>query len=159
MFCPHCGHVLPQDSVTPFCPYCGNSLEGREEEINAARDHARESKKKRRKKLAAVLAYVLAGLVFAGMAAAIVVLASGRNGRAVPKQASAVSINPAENTGCIYPGDTIKLNAEFYPADAEPEKIVWSSSDAAVAEVDSTGNVRFLKNGEAVITAALDNGV
>lgn len=50
-------------------------------------------------------------------------------------------------------GDEVKLTATVRPANATNQNVVWESSDENVATVDSNGNVKAVKAGEAVITA------
>lgn len=56
-------------------------------------------------------------------------------------------------------GETLQLTATVYPSDTYNKNISWSSSNTAVASVDSNGKVTALAGGTAVITAKLDNGV
>ena len=51
-----------------------------------------------------------------------------------------------------------KLTAQVGPADADDQKVTWSSSSQQVASVDDSGNVTPLKEGTAVITATTSNG-
>ena len=50
-------------------------------------------------------------------------------------------------------GETITLTAEVLPADATNKTVTWTSSDATVATVDSTGKVTGVAAGPATITA------
>ena len=65
----------------------------------------------------------------------------------------------SSNEGVFYPNDTAKIEIELFPRNAALTGIAWSSSDEAVAAVDSNGNVSFKSVGGAVIKAVLDNGV
>lgn len=56
-------------------------------------------------------------------------------------------------------GDTAKINASVTPANAANKALTFASSNAAVAKVDSTGNVTALKEGTAKITVTSSNGV
>ena len=49
-------------------------------------------------------------------------------------------------------GKTITLKATVLPEDAENREITWSSSDTRVATVSSSGVVKAVSNGDAVIT-------
>lgn len=58
----------------------------------------------------------------------------------------------------IEPGETMALNAEITPADAFIGEVTWSSSDPAVATVDTKGSVKGVSCGTAVITATSTDG-
>ena len=76
----------------------------------------------------------------------------------VEQVARVVVVTPAEAE--LSPDDTVRLAADaedangFAIADA---MLTWSSSDTAVAVVDSTGLVRAVWDGAATITAAVDS--
>jgi uncharacterized protein YjdB len=53
----------------------------------------------------------------------------------------------------VTAGETITLTAEVLPADATDKTVTWSSSDTAIATVDSTGKVTGVAAGTATITA------
>ncbi len=55
-------------------------------------------------------------------------------------------------------GATAALKAEVRPANATSKYVTWTSSDRKVATVDKNGNVKGIKVGKAVITAATANG-
>lgn len=50
-------------------------------------------------------------------------------------------------------GGVARLTATVLPADATDKTVTWESSDAAVATVDSEGNVKAVKGGTSTITA------
>ena len=65
-----------------------------------------------------------------------------------------ITLNRTELT--ITEGKSMPLSAVVAPADAENRKVLWSSSDEAVATVDGQGRVTAIAPGEAKITAACD---
>ena len=65
-----------------------------------------------------------------------------------------INLNRTELT--ITEGKSMPLSAVVAPADAENRKVLWSSSDEAVATVDGQGRVTAIAPGEAKITAACD---
>lgn len=60
-------------------------------------------------------------------------------------------ITPAAET--MYIGSSLQLTKKFTPAEATNQSVTWSSSDPAVASVNSVGTVFALKEGKAVISA------
>ncbi len=55
-------------------------------------------------------------------------------------------------------GQTLFLVATVFPANATDKTVVWSSSDASVAEVSANGTVTAKKSGVALITATTTDG-
>ena len=53
--------------------------------------------------------------------------------------------------------DYFALTATVEPADADYEKIIWSSSDETIATVDETGIIHAVAEGNAIITAQAGN--
>ena len=88
---------------------------------------------------------------------AITAMAGEANGTAlvtVEQSAGSVIVTPPADT--IAPGDTLRLGAEVYDANGhrvDGAGFTWSSSNASVATVDTTGLVRGLAEGMATITA------
>lgn len=72
-------------------------------------------------------------------------------------QAESVTLDKTEVT--LAPNKTVKLTASVLPDNASDKNVTWSSSDTTVATVSSTGVVKALKNGSAVITAKTSNGL
>ena len=71
---------------------------------------------------------------------------------------TSVKINVEAKT--IIAGKTFKLAAWPQPANASNRTVTWSSSNPAVATVDSTGLVTAVQNGKATIKAvAVDGGI
>ncbi len=58
----------------------------------------------------------------------------------------------------ITRGELYQLNAKIFP-DPTSSKIIWESSNEAVASVDSTGLVTAKEHGSVTITAKTDNGL
>ena len=91
--------------------------------------------------------------------ATITAAAGGATGTAVVtvvQAAGSVTVEPAEATLSAL-GDTVRLAAEAFDANGNEvvdPRFSWSSSDAAVATVDSTGLVTAVSAGSATITAA-----
>jgi len=56
----------------------------------------------------------------------------------------------------VLEGESFKLNYTLEPADGYYKSITWTSSNAEVATVDSVGNVKALKEGEAIVKIAVD---
>ena len=73
----------------------------------------------------------------------------------VAQTAASVSVTPASDT--LVVGDTLRLSAAAADARGHPVGVpafAWTSSDASVAAVDSTGRVTGLVEGAATIIAA-----
>lgn len=62
-----------------------------------------------------------------------------------------VSLNESNKT--IKVGNTIKLSASVEPSNAKFTEVNWSSSNTNVITVDSSGNVKAIAAGSAIITA------
>ena len=58
----------------------------------------------------------------------------------------------------VYAGEKVTLKADVVPANANNQKITWSTSNKAVATVDSKGVVTGVKAGTAVITVKTTEG-
>ncbi|MDE6017467.1 MAG: Ig-like domain-containing protein, partial [Muribaculaceae bacterium] len=67
------------------------------------------------------------------------------------------SVTISAETLELKEGEIEKLTAEVSPEDATDTAVTWSSSNKAIATVDADGNVKALKVGTAVITAATSN--
>ncbi len=73
---------------------------------------------------------------------------------AVPVQS--VSLNKTELS--LNVGESVTLTATVLPENADNKAVTWSSSDAAVATVDSNGKVTAVAAGSAVITVKTTDG-
>lgn len=68
-----------------------------------------------------------------------------------------VELDPSEKK--IDIGGTFEIKATVTPSDADDKKLDWASDNEDVATVDNTGKVTAVGCGEAVITAASQNGI
>jgi|GEM_PF-5709001 len=68
-----------------------------------------------------------------------------------PILAASITLDKTELTLTI--GASEKLTATVLPEDVTDKTVTWSTSDAAIATVDTEGNVTAISVGEAVITA------
>jgi len=68
---------------------------------------------------------------------------------------TSISLSPGSTT-ITEVGVRIKITVTFTPADAEHGSVTWSSSNEAVARVDSRGNVTSVGSGTTTITARCD---
>lgn len=77
----------------------------------------------------------------------------------VKKSAVAVTgISVTPESATVTAGNTVQLNAEVTPANADDKTVTWSSSDTSVATVNN-GLVTGIKAGTATITATTVNGL
>ena len=74
----------------------------------------------------------------------------------IPTPVSSIVINP--NAVSLKTTETVKLTAAVMPEDATNKTITWTSSDNAVASVDTYGNVTANSVGEAIVTATSTDG-
>ena len=58
-----------------------------------------------------------------------------------------------ENPDSLRVGDSIRLDVEYYPADASDREVVWYTSDSSVITVDESGIITAISEGEARIYA------
>ncbi len=107
----------------------------------------------------------LNGTVTAVAAGQAVITASATDGSG--KSASCtVTVSPIKATGItlnkttlsLYTGEVSQLTASIAPGNATNNAVSWSSSSAAVAEVNASGRVTAKKAGTAVITASAQDG-
>ena len=102
------------------------------------------------------VAMVTNGVVKAvgGGTATITVNASGKTATCTVNVTVPVSsISLIMSSAKLKQNETIQLSATVGPDDATDKSVTWSSSNATVATVDSTGKVKALKEGSSVITA------
>ncbi len=58
----------------------------------------------------------------------------------------------------LMQGGSVKLNVSIKPKNADPGKIVWSSSDEDIAVVDQEGRIKALKEGRTTIEVTATDG-
>jgi len=85
------------------------------------------------------------------------IIASCDNPINAVRKVSGVSLNETSLTISTI-GSTVQLTAEVAPSDATEKTVLWTSSDPAVASVDSTGLVTAEAIGSAVITVTTKDG-
>ncbi len=73
-----------------------------------------------------------------------------------PIPVTGISLNRSSIT--LLPGNTFKLTAAVLPANATNKKVVWSSSNTAVATVSNEGLVTAVGAGSASIEAVTEDG-
>ena len=78
----------------------------------------------------------------------------------LPLAPTKVEIVSEENTISIDPAESIQLEAQFYPENADLKDITWSTNFATVAKVDSkTGLLTGVSSGFAVIRASYNERI
>ena len=84
------------------------------------------------------------------------------NGMTFPQYINAIRIEKAYELFNSHPemtiGETLQLIATVQPEDADNKTVIWTSSDQAVATVDSNGLVTAVAPGVATITAMTTDG-
>ena len=68
------------------------------------------------------------------------------------------SVSLSDSSIELFGGEVYELSADVSPSNASNKSIRWSSSNTAVATVNSKGTVRALGKGSATITATSDDG-
>jgi len=53
--------------------------------------------------------------------------------------------------------ESLKLNANILPLDANDKSVIWNSSNSDIVSVDNDGNVKALKEGKAIVTVKSSN--
>lgn len=76
----------------------------------------------------------------------------------MPNTIMATGITMDPETATLKIGETITLAAIVTPDDASDKSVIWSSSNDAIAAVDTYGTVRCLADGTATITATTNDG-
>lgn len=73
------------------------------------------------------------------------------------KEVPVESISLSKTETALFLGQRQKLHVDFQPDDAYGFSIVWSSTAPKTVSVDSSGHIRGLKYGTAIITASVKN--
>ena len=76
----------------------------------------------------------------------------------VGTKVSGIKFTNASELTELKVGSTYKLNVDVQPSKASNKKLQWTSSNENVATVDSSGKVKGIGNGTAVITAKTTDG-
>lgn len=77
---------------------------------------------------------------------------------AVTVRQGVTELTLAAETPIVYTGARLKLTATVLPENAANKKLLWTSSDPAVASVDGNGTVTGRSVGFATVTAAVADG-
>jgi len=77
---------------------------------------------------------------------------------AVTASQAASSIDLSHTKETIYTAASLKLKAVIHPDNVGSKKVVWTTSDKAIATVDSAGTVTAKKPGNVVITCTAADG-
>lgn len=142
--CPNCGKAISAQEGTLTCPHCG-----------AAVRNGRIARSGRT--FAGILGLLTAAVLFGVIAASLLFL--GKRAEAAASAASVESVTISMlSEPMFYPGERTVLKALIEPETENSPKIEWSSSDESVAQVDGDGLVKFISEGEATITASVQNG-
>ena len=72
--------------------------------------------------------------------------------------AESIQLTAEDGQALLYPGETVKLNAAFTPADASNVKLTWRSTVYRVAKSNDKGEVTAYRPGKATITAEAAEG-
>jgi len=88
------------------------------------------------------------------------------NEKEISYRCEMVSLNPQDVANIelsqlearLKPGESLQLTADVIPAYADDLSVIWGSSDAGVASVNSQGLVTAMGSGECIITAMSANG-
>lgn len=70
----------------------------------------------------------------------------------LPESVLVTNVSLNHSSKLLETGDSFKLSAKVTPSDATDKSLVWSSSNSAIATVNSSGNVTALSPGTAIIT-------
>ena len=76
----------------------------------------------------------------------------------VPVPVAVTGVTVAPTTLALEPGSSANVTATVAPADASNKNVTWSSDNAAVATVDTSGKVTAVADGTATITTTTEDG-
>lgn len=80
----------------------------------------------------------------------------------VPDDSETIAVTSVTISGCpaedLEAGETVDLDESVMPLDATKKQVTWSTSDASIATVSSSGVVAGVGNGSVTITATSVNG-
>lgn len=74
-----------------------------------------------------------------------------------PEDIEKESITLDRNSLELLEGSKDKLTSTILPKDSSNKKVIWSSSDESVVTVDQNGDVTAIREGQAIITATIEN--
>ena len=74
------------------------------------------------------------------------------------KEVKVTGVTLNKTSATLEEGKTLTLTATVKPTDATNKKVVWTSSNTAVATVDANGKVTAKSKGEATITVTTEDG-
>lgn len=142
MYCPHCGAaVFPS---CRFCPSCGQAIG------SSTASPTRHDRTPLIVSLVAVLGVVLVLLiVLTGLPNAS---QNDNGGNTVPAE-----LIFDTTAATLEPGNTLTLGITEIPQNVDRQQLIWTSSDPAIATVDSDGKVTAICSGTAKITASYGN--
>ena len=75
-----------------------------------------------------------------------------------PTETSVTGVKLSSESLVIKVGQTSALKAAVSPTDADNKNLSWQSSDSSVVTVDSSGNIKALDEGTAVISVKTEDG-
>lgn len=88
-------------------------------------------------------------------------LGNGEDGDIPEEEVTPVAVTEVNldiNSCAIVTGGTGQLTATVGPADAENQVVTWTSSNEAIATVDSSGTITAVGVGNATITVTIEDG-
>lgn len=133
-YCVNCKLEVPFG--TKFCPKCGKEVKP----VEAVKKEAKSYNKK---------LFAVSGIIISVVAIVAVALIVWFYTRAIPVE----SIELSEYTLELKEEETKNISCTVYPEDATDKTVTWTSSNEAVATVNSYGMITAVKEGTCVITA------
>ncbi len=71
---------------------------------------------------------------------------------------SSINLSTTGNVTNLFAGETLTINKEVLPANADNKNVTWSSSDTSIATVSQSGVVTGVSSGSVTITATAKDG-